>query len=296
MVGTSSLDASNLTFSQANGYEELPQPLALGEISYQARRKLWDLLYSSAWEREYDWDGTRFNVAESWIFIFEDIHTGYFERTLDEFGNNPNSLLEAYKGFIFSPARFNKLFDLWQMIMRHPRCPRKFVKETARIFEECHVAYVVDTSGPPTILPVATPQEGEALIGALGHLNEGGYAGAEAHLREAGTLTNAGEWAESVRESIHAVESVARVLDPKDANTLDGALKSLERQIRIHPALKDAFSKLYGYTSDEEGIRHSLLEENTSPVGRDEAVFMLGACASFVTYLLSKQRTGASSV
>ncbi|MCY4576608.1 MAG: hypothetical protein OXC55_08475 [Chloroflexi bacterium] len=295
MCGNDNLDPRTLSFSQANGYEPLPQPLALGEISDQTRRKLWDLLYSSAWEWRYDWDGTGFNVAEPWTFFFEDMHTGYFERPLEEFGNNPNDLLAEYRAFISESARFNKLFDLWQMIMRHPRCPRKFVKETARIFEECRLAYVVDTSRPPTILPAATPQEGTALVSAMKQSRESRQFGAETHLREAATRINAGEWAESVRESIHAVESVARKLDPKHANTLDSALKSLEKQVRIHPALRDAFGKLYGYTSDEDGVRHSLLESSASPVGRDEAAFMLGACASFVTYLLSKSRADANS-
>ena len=56
----------------------------------------------------------------------------------------------------------------------------------------------------------------------------------------------------------------------------------------MHPALKQAFANLYGYTSDEEGIRHALLEEAVSRSGQDEAVFMLGACASFASYLARK--------
>ena len=153
---------------------------------------------------------------------------------------------------------------------------------------------MVDTNDPATILPAATPQEGDALIGALKLLNDGGYSGAETHLREAGVQINAGEWAESVRESIHAVESVARQLDPRGGKSFDDAMRALEDRVRIHPALRKAFGGLYGYTSDEQGIRHALLDKPESPVGRDEAVFMLGACASFVTFLLSKSRAGAT--
>ena len=43
------LNPRNLTFSQAQGYKELPGPLALEELSYEARVKLWDLLCDSAW-------------------------------------------------------------------------------------------------------------------------------------------------------------------------------------------------------------------------------------------------------
>ncbi len=289
MTETTNPDPRTLSFSQANGYEDLPQPLALEEVSYDARRKLWDLLWLSAWE--HDWDDW---ATDYWPNVFQTLHLEFMKEPLDEFDADADVIRKIYRPLILSDLSFHILFDLWQMIMRHRRCPKTFVSTTAAIFEECRLAYVVDTTGPPTILPAATPQEGEALIAALRNLKDGGYLGAETHLREAGTQINAGEWAESVRESIHAVESVARVLDPQDTNTLDDALKSLEKQIRIHPALKGAFSRLYGYTSDETGIRHSLLEDDTSPVGRDEAVFMLGACASFVTYLLSKRRAGVS--
>ena len=47
---------------------------------------------------------------------------------------------------------------------------------------------------------------------------------------------------------------------------------------------------LYGYTSDEDGIRHALLGEQEK-VDIDDAVFMFGACASFTAYLVNKART-----
>jgi len=31
--------------------------------------------------------------------------------------------------------------------------------------------------------------------------------------------------------------------------------------VEIHPALEGAFVKLYGYTSDEQGIRHAMTEQ-----------------------------------
>ena len=154
------------------------------------------------------------------------------------------------------------------------------------------LAYVVDTERPVTILPAATKHEGDAIVVAIKELRQAGLSGAAAHLKEAGKQINEGTWAGAVRESINAVESVARLLAP-DANTLGPALAELERGGRLHPALKEAFSRLYGYTSDEEGIRHPLIENATSPVGRDEAVFMLGACASFASYLWRRHQGGS---
>jgi hypothetical protein len=54
--------------------------------------------------------------------------------------------------------------------------------------------------------------------------------------------------------------------------------------------MKSGFTKLYAYTSDEGGIRHALLE-NAAKVDEADALFMLGACAAFVSYLINKARS-----
>ena len=211
---------------------------------------------------------------------------------MDEFPDSTDSLIHLYRTLILDELPFNNVFDLFQIIMRHPYCPTSFTTNVAGIFERCQLAYVVDTEHPATILPAATKQEGEAFINALTEFREAGLQGTETHLRKAAELVNQGDRAGAVRESIHAVESVARQLDP-NASTLAPALTSLEKSGHLHPALKEAFSKLYGYTSDEKGIRHSLLATETSAAGQDEALFMLGACASFASYRWRRHRTGS---
>jgi hypothetical protein len=63
----------------------------------------------------------------------------------------------------------------------------------------------------------------------------------------------AGNFAASIRESIHAVEPGARVLAPT-AHTLDPTLAKLGKAIERHPVLKGGFGKLYGFRSDEKGL------------------------------------------
>ena len=86
-----------------------------------------------------------------------------------------------------------------------------------------------------------------------------------------------------------------KLVDPEAAQTLGPALKSIERRGALHPALKKAFDTLYGYTNNEQGIRHALLDQTDTKVGLDEAVFMLGACASFASYLWRKHVAGEPS-
>jgi len=91
----------------------------------------------------------------------------------------------------------------------------------------------------------------------------------------------------SIKESISAVESLSKIITNTNKSTLGHALKQIEKKQLIPNNLKTAFSALYGYTSDEGGIRHSLLE-NSVNVNIEEARFMLVTCSAFINYLLCK--------
>lgn len=95
------------------------------------------------------------------------------------------------------------------------------------------------------------------------------------------------DYRNSIKESISAVESLAKIITKNEKTTLGQALKEIETKHNIPGSLKTAFSALYGYTSDEGGIRHSLLETGVN-VDIEEARFMLIACSAFVNYLISK--------
>lgn len=67
--------------------------------------------------------------------------------------------------------------------------------------------------------------------------------------------------------------------------TLGEAIKHLENKgVNIHPSLKAAFLKLFGYTSDAKGIRHAGDIGGASSTF-EEAKFMLVSCSAFVNYL-----------
>jgi hypothetical protein len=103
-----------------------------------------------------------------------------------------------------------------------------------------------------TIVPIGSEAELATIKRAFVDLTATEFHGARSHLRYAAEELTAGHYADSVRESIHAVESVAKVLEPS-AKLLSTALASLEKSAYIHPARKSGFDKLYGYTNDERG-------------------------------------------
>lgn len=71
-----------------------------------------------------------------------------------------------------------------------------------------------------------------------------------------------------------------------EKGTLGQLIKKLEDQIALHPALRTAFSSLYGYTYDEGGIRHAIMEQKE--IRFDDAKFFLVVCSAFVNYVEAK--------
>nr|WP_312253665.1 hypothetical protein [Stenotrophomonas pavanii] len=114
-------------------------------------------------------------------------------------------------------------------------------------------------------------------------------AGATSHLRAALILMSdriKPDYRNSIKESISAVESMAKHLTNNPKASLGDALSALERKGEMHSALRRGLSALYGYTSDAQGIRHALMDEaNLTFV---DAKFMLVACSGFVNFMIGK--------
>ncbi|MGL4637560.1 MAG: hypothetical protein ACRCWF_16370 [Beijerinckiaceae bacterium] len=100
---------------------------------------------------------------------------------------------------------------------------------------------------------------------------------------------NNGDHAGTIREAITAVESATKEFSGKSDATLSAALNILSNGSAAQKPLFDAFTKLYGYTSAEKGIRHSSLFGEKPNVDMEEAIFFVSACAAFIGYLSRKK-------
>lgn len=98
------------------------------------------------------------------------------------------------------------------------------------------------------------------------------------------TDRKAPDFRNSVKESISAVESMCQALTGDTSASLGKALKKLQDGgIALHPAIEQAWLKLYGYSSDAGGIRHALSDRST--ITRAEAKYMLVTCSAVVSFL-----------
>jgi hypothetical protein len=94
------------------------------------------------------------------------------------------------------------------------------------------------------------------------------------------------EYRNSIKESISAVESAAKIITGQPKATLDDAVKVIDKKPSLHESFKSGISKLYGYSSDEGGIRHSLTEATN--IDETDALYMLVSCSAFANYLISR--------
>lgn len=288
-------DFYKLNFSQREGKIPPPEPMRLEYIPWRFRQVVWKSIeeeISRLTDYTSDPDNPDYHyLVSDFHEITDSYHFDILEKPHDEirYGLQENS--EFVRSTIWN-GTYHEVLTLIEYILRDERCSENLYKNLVNAFDTTPIAYfIADDGGLPTIMPRPSREAGEATQQAIETIHEGGMDGAAAHLRQAVEHINAQQYADSIADSISAVESVARMIDPEENGTLGPALDSLERvELLRHRALKDAFKKLYGYTSDEPGIRHALLDKDSPDVGLDEAMFMFGACASFAAYLVSKHR------
>ena len=97
------------------------------------------------------------------------------------------------------------------------------------------------------------------------------------------------DYENSIKESISAVEALCCTITGLSGGqaTLGKTIGKLkENNVQIHRALEKAFCSLYGYTSDEAGIRHGGINFKNAPA--EDAKYMLVSCSAFINYLIEK--------
>jgi hypothetical protein len=139
------------------------------------------------------------------------------------------------------------------------------------------------------ITEITDENELKEIENAIQSSKETKLTGVHSHLKSALTKLSDRknpDYRNSIKESISAVESISQVISGNPKAELGQALKVVEQNIGLHGALKKGFIAIYGYTSDEGGIRHALLEE--SKVDFEDAIYMLVSCSAFINYLIMK--------
>ena len=278
-----------MRFSERYRFKQVREFVQIDSVDEPLKNGLWNVLQVFVWD---DTKGAGGLYAGYYLSdprnheirqLCHALWFSYFKEPLDQLDDNWTKTLQELRRYFFE-CTWYEVYDFVEFVANHysgVRFKESFMIACDTVLERELSAYrFVDGLGTR----VTQQQEIEGIESAL----DRAAGPVHSHLRRALELLadrNTPDYRNSIKESISAVESLS-VSIVGETGTLGQLIKKLEQQIGLHPALKGSISNLYGYTSDEGGIRHALLEEETADL--DHAKFMLVVCSAFVSFVLSK--------
>ena len=270
-----------MRFSQRMGLRPIKNTIQKDSMDKDLKYGLWNalqLVVLDTLDTKYSW------IGSPYARLFRSLWSDFFKYPLD----NLNNAWETTRGRIrdwYFKAEWYEVYDFIEFVAQNLSDSDKepFVEICNSVLEKELSAYrfIGDKIGE-----ITSAAEISAIEAALADSSP--VAGINGHLQSAlekFTDRKNPDYRNSIKESISAVEGMARLITGDPKATLGKAIKRLkDNGLVLHPALEDAWSKLYGYTSDAGGIRHAMLEE--SKIRSSDAKYMLVSCSAFVSYLL----------
>lgn len=281
-----------MSFSQRMGLKPIRELIQTDDMDGPLRSALWDCLHVCIWSQfENRVDYSTVENSNLKMLVYQLWHR-FFHLPIDSSPSSMRDVIDHVRKNFFSRP-WNECYDLIEFCITYaPEDMGKSLTHMSNLVLEEHLSGYRLIKGQ--IAPITSEDEISSIESAIG--NKALNSGARAHFRSALEKLSdrtSPDHRNSIKESISAVEATCQQLTGDPSATLGQALKLLEDKGLIHPALKSALSKLYGYTSDSGGIRHAMLEETSITFA--DSKFMLVACTAFVNYLVDKSRAAAAS-
>lgn len=263
-------------FSDRIGITEPPNEFQINSMNNELRNSLWNIIVVF-----FDINPHR----ETFYNLMKTLYIRFFRLPItklpyDEF--NCRDLLEKH----FISFHWDEIYNLMEIIYDILEDGRKnaFGIALNRILKKEYSGYSFYNG---EFIPITNPEEIEAIKEAQIQPKNKGLKNISEHISKATSLLSKKpepDYHNSIKESINAVEGICKLLTGEKSGGIKDPINILAEKIYIHPALKEGYKKIYGYTSDEGGIRHPMLEDNT--VGFAEAKYMLVSCSAFVNYII----------
>ena len=265
-------------FSERKGFRPVSEVIQTDFMNDALRNSLWNVLNVTLWSTK-DFVHAEYVVPQIYEFSLN-LWFHYFKRPVDSRPDQAHRILAEIRVYFFSCSWY-EVYDFLEFVVSNYEHSRPYIAERFNEILERELSGYRFISGQ--LADIIDKQEIAMLEEAL---RDSRFTGISSHLERALELyadRQKPDYRNSIKESISAVESMARLVADNLKATLGDALKAIERKGALHPALRDGFLKLYGYTSDEQGIRHAMLDEPN--ITQADARYFLLSCTSFVNYL-----------
>ncbi len=267
-----------MLFSQRKKYKPVSDIIQLDEMNEVLRISLWNVLDLFLWQRRNFISSLDTPLMEEYSAA---LWFNYFKKPVDSRYSSSHDNLKTIRDYFFE-CPWYEVYDFIEFTLNYIKDDNLNQAINTILERELSAYRFIDN----IFTDITDEQEIQMIEEALVDKD---FPVVANHLRRALELLSDREkpdYRNSIKKSISAVESFAKTITGKPKATLGQALSIIEREGKIHKSLLEAFSNLYGYTSDEDGIRHAMLEEpNLAP---SDAKFFLMSCTSFINYLKSK--------
>ena len=280
-----------MRFSERYGYKPIREIIQKESMDDDLKNGLWNVLHSYIWNRiEHGRNQSLLTNNSNINSLVKSYWANLFKLPIDTIPLYTKDSLKLIREYFFK-CEWHKIHSLIEETIEHYPYQRvsnkdSFIDALNNILELENSAYRLINNA---ITPITSEQEIQSIEGALKNTNQ--YSGVQQHLNQALKLmsdrTNP-NYSKSMHDSISAVEGLAKILLEDDSITLGKAIPKLRTKYSLHPVLMESLNKLYGYTSDEDGIRHG--SPNPSTMSYIDAKFMLVACTNFINYLIEKTK------
>jgi hypothetical protein len=277
------------SFSQRFGKKPIKVEIQIESIDEDLKNALWNALTIFYWKAKVKHDYLEENEDAIRVLLWR-IWIDFFKNRLDEEPRYFSAYQKTLKKYFFEADWF-EIYDFLEFVPsnyennQHIQTNEKFIDYCNNVLEREISAYRFVNG---IISQISSKVEVESIEEALTITDT--FKPVNTHLNRALELYSdrkAPDYRNSIKEAISAVESYCSILTGIPKATLGQALKQIERDNNIHPALKNSFSNLYGYASDANGIRHALITDDN--LNQEDAKFMLVACSAFINYLIQKE-------
>jgi AbiJ N-terminal domain 4 len=278
-----------MRFSQRQALEPVSRVLQTNSMDEALRNRLWSIISIHCWGGPcgmLDIVSSDRTLHSLLISLWHN----HFKQPIDTIPTYRSEAINNVRSYYFS-CKWYQAYNLLEFIADEH--PLKTVSD--RIIADSNTVLEQELSGyrfvQGQLVPIAGESEIMAIDRALGE-TAAPFPYCAHHLEQAIFLLAQkpeADYRNSIKESISAVEALCAAVTSDPKATLGKALKAINAE--LHPALRAAFEKLYGYTSDGDGIRHALMEDDK--LEQEDAVFMLVACSAFVSYVAAKLATRA---
>lgn len=271
-------------FSEKYGYKEL-KSIQYENVSDELRNRIWNLYYQS----EIKGGGLTAKCFSIALHGEQTMEEKIVDRMglLINFTDKNQTVVEQLRNYIILSAYWYEIYDFIDihvsLLEEDER--RKRIKQYNELLEQ-------EKSGYRIVNGEVAPITDRVEINAIEQAANTKFQSVNQHIQKALNLyadIKNPDYENSIKESISAVESMCCIITGlSGANaSLGKALKKLKDcGIHIHQAMENAFLALYGYTSDENGIRHGGIDFKYAPP--EDAKYMLISCSAFVNYLIEK--------